>query len=167
MHFNGHCCSTCLVYKLTCKCCAQVYIGAMQNTLKERMSRHCGNVQNILKTGKDSSTLAKYSSQHSHWPNLPPNVAPKPYQIQKKINFEILYQGSPMAVVCYFGSVNCCICMQEKLEILCHSFDPEINVINSRSEIHGSCQHKPHFHRFSTDEAKRAKKLMCSNCHKC
>ena len=57
-----------------------------------------------------------------------------------------------MTVVCHFGIGNCCICMRKKLENLCHSFDPDVTLINSWSEIHGLCQHKPHFHRFSADD---------------
>ena len=123
------------------------------------MSGHCGNIQQILKTGKESSTLAKHFSQRSHWPNLPPNVAPTPYQIRQKLNFEILYQGNPMTVVRHFGTVNCRICMREKLEILRHSFDPDVNLINSRSEIHGSCRHQPRFHRFSADDSVEDEKV--------
>jgi hypothetical protein len=87
--------------------------------------------QNILKTSKESSTLVKHFSQQSHWPNLPPNKARTPYPIWQKLNFEILYQCSPMTVVRHFGMVNCPICMHKKLEILRHSFDPDVNLINS------------------------------------
>ena len=58
-----------------------------------------------------------------------------------------------MTVVCHFGMVICRICMRKKLEILHHSFDPDVNLINSQSEIHRLCQHKPHFHRFSADDS--------------
>ena len=111
---DGCCRSTCLVYKLTCKCCSQEYIGITQSTFKERVSGHCRTIQQILKSIKESSTLAKHFSQKSHWPNLPPNIAPTPYQIQQKLNFDVLYQGSSMTVFCHFGTSNCCICMHEK-----------------------------------------------------
>ena len=58
-----------------------------------------------------------------------------------------------MTVVCHFGTVNCRICMHKKLEILHHSFDPDVNLINSQSEIHGLCQHKPRFHSFIADDS--------------
>ena len=41
----------------------------------------------------------------------------------------------------------------QKLEILHHSFDPDVNLIDYRSAIHGSCQHKPRFHMFSADDS--------------
>ena len=68
-----------------------------------------------------------------------------------------------MTVVRHFGTVNCCICMREKLEILRHSFDPDVNLINSQSEIHGSCQHKPRFHRFSADDSVEDEKVRPQN----
>ena len=68
-----------------------------------------------------------------------------------------------MTVVRHFGTVNCRICMREKLEILRHSFDPDVNLNNSRSEIHGSCQHKPRFHRFSADDSVEDEKVRPQN----
>ena len=55
------------------------------------------------------------------------------------------------------------MCMCKKLEILRHSFDPDINLINSRSEIHGLCQHKPHFHRFSADDSVEDERVRQQN----
>ena len=65
-----------------------------------------------------------------------------------------------MPVVCHVGMINCCICMREKLEILCHSFNLDVNLIDSWSEIHRLCQHKPRFHRFSADDPIEGEKVQ-------
>jgi hypothetical protein len=50
--------------------------------------------------------------------------------------------------------------MKERLEILKHSYDQKVKLINSRLEIYRTCMHKPNFHRFGADEAVQAKKVV-------
>eukprot|EP00957_Ditylum_brightwellii_P196218 14950744-Ditylum_brightwellii.AAC.1 len=49
--------------------------------------------------------------------------------------------------------------MRERVEILRRSFDPTVQLMNSRSEIRNTCLHKPEFHRFSADEAIEPEKV--------
>ena len=49
--------------------------------------------------------------------------------------------------------------LKKKVEILKHSFDPSIKLMNSRLEIHSTCLHKPEFHRFSADESHKDEKV--------
>ena len=65
-----------------------------------------------------------------------------------------------MTVVWHFGMANCHICMHEKFEILHHSFNLDVTLMNNQSGIHGSCRHKPHFHRFSADEPIEGEKVQ-------
>ena len=67
------------------------------------------------------------------------------------------------SVVRTFNTTRCRICMKEGIAILEHSFDTSVKLMNARSEIHGSCRHKPVFHRFSTEEAIKAKKVGETN----
>ena len=53
--------------------------------------------------------------------------------------------------------------MKECLAILENGFDTSVKLMSARSEIHGSCRHKPVFHRFSTEEAIKAEKVGETN----
>lgn len=58
--------------------------------------------------------------------------------------------------ICYeiFGTRNCSLCMQERLMIAELSRKSSIKLMNSCSEIYGTCKHLPRFPRFpsSTDD---------------
>ena len=49
-----------------------------------------------------------------------------------------------------FGTINCALCMKERLEILKFSKNTPHLLINSSTEFYGACRHKPRFHRYLT-----------------
>jgi len=55
---NGQCiygeeCETeAVIYKVTCKCCGEIYLGKTQNSLKKRIQKHYQDVGRFLKTRK-------------------------------------------------------------------------------------------------------------------
>ena len=49
--------------------------------------------------------------------------------------------------------------MRETVDILKHSFDPSIKMMNNRLEIHSMHLHKLEFQRFSDDESRKDKKI--------
>ena len=42
--YGGECQRCCVIYKVTCKCCGDFYVGNTQNTLKKRMEQHFQDV---------------------------------------------------------------------------------------------------------------------------
>ena len=124
------------------------------------MAQHFQGVRKLFSNAEKSSTFAKHFGNRSHWPNLAPGEIPSPQHLRKIIKFDVLYRGNPLGTVRTFGTKSCRICMKERLEILKHSYDWKVKLINSRSEIYGTCMHKPDFHRFGADEASQAEKVV-------
>ena len=116
-----------------------------------------------MKDGKETSSLAKHWGNRSHWLELASDKIPTPRQIRNKMDFQILYLGDPMSVVRSFGTDRCRICMHEKLFILDASFKSPELLINSRNEIHGTCLHRPRFHRFSADDSSEEESARLRN----
>jgi len=112
-----------------------------------------------LREKKDSSSLTKHLAWPDHWLDLPQGEIPTLHQLCEKLIFKVVYQGNPLSTVRSFGTSKCRICMQERIEFLKCSFDPSVKMMNSRSEIHSMCLHKPEFHRFSADESRKDKKV--------
>jgi hypothetical protein len=80
-------------------------------------------------------------------------------------------QGNAISCMKSFGKLNCSLCMQERIKILCTIHQEECwRIINHCNEIYfGACRHKMRFHRFlkehtdvkntSTDEGNKPEKL--------
>jgi hypothetical protein len=138
----------CIVYELSCKCYQQIYTGVIQNMYK---NRNYSTIQQMLKKGKESSTLGKHFSQLFHWPKVPLKIASTPSTIHQKLSFTLSIRVTPSAPL--EDSVHTDVTYAyTKHEILNHSFDLIVGLISSCSEMHRSCQHKPRYHRFSNDD---------------
>ena len=65
---------------------------------------------------------------------------------------DVLWKGNPINHMKKFGTVNCGLCMRERLAILDAMKKDEINntnlLINSSEELYGTYRHRTHFHRF-------------------
>jgi hypothetical protein len=116
---------------------------------KDRMAGHFALLSKYMRKHKDSSSLVKHLAQKDHWPELAQGEITTPKQLRAKLIFNVVYQGNPISAVRSFGTNRCKICMKEQIEILKHSFDPTVKLMNSRLEIHSSYLHKPEFRRFS------------------
>ena len=76
---------------------------------------------------------------------------------------EVIWKGNPISCSKSFGKLNCTLCMKERLAILktLGDKDNKRRLINSNTELHGACRHKPKFHRFthytsSTDDGQKS-----------
>ena len=71
----------------------------------------------------------------------------------------------PISAVKTFGKNTCALCNREQMETVKASRITPDMIINSCSEIHGACHHKPRFHRFheqethSADDCKKREKV--------
>ena len=153
--YNGVCRHTVIVYDIECKITNKHYVGCTQQTLKERMTGHFINVKDLLKDGIKSDSYAKhFGHMLQYWGG---NIT---HRIQRNsITCKVVWQGNPIAVAKTFGTRKCRLCAIEKLEILKRKRHKPETLINSCSEIHGACRHKPLFHRYvktapaSTDDS--------------
>ena len=72
--------------------------------------------------------------------------------IRKIVEVDVLWKGNPINHMKKFGTVNCGLCMRERLAILEAMKRDEINntnlLINSSGELYGTCRHRTRFHRF-------------------
>ena len=72
--------------------------------------------------------------------------------IRKIVEVDILWKGNPINHMKKFGTVNCGLCMKERLAILSAMRDDRLNntklLINASGELYGACRHRTRFHRF-------------------
>ena len=108
--YNGDCRKCCIVYKVTCRICGEIYIGNTQQTLKDRMKGHYNDVQQLVQNGKFSDSFARHFSQHF-------SVKPSPQQQRDIMKFEIISSVNPISAMKTFGKHECTLCMGERLNI--------------------------------------------------
>ena len=61
--YKVECRRCCVIYKVTCKCCSDFYIGNTQNTLK-RMEQHFQDVAQKFMIYKNSYSFAAHYAKH-------------------------------------------------------------------------------------------------------
>jgi hypothetical protein len=151
-----------VIYKITCKMTNKIYIGNTQQNFKKRMTGHFQDVRTLMGKGVHSDSYAR------HFAGIWPRGAeiPTPGMQRDLIKCNILWKGNPISVVKTFGKSTCALCNRERMEIVKLSRKiPEL-LINSCSEIHGACRHKPRFHRYqeqeipSADDRKKREKVV-------
>ncbi len=96
-------------------------------------------------------------------------VKPTSNELHKMMKVKIVWQGNAISCMKSFGKLNCSLCMQERIEILCTIHQEEWKIINHCNEIYGACRHKTRFHRFlkehtdvkntSTDDGDKPEKV--------
>ena len=64
------------------------------------------------------------------------------------VKMSIEWQGNPISCNKSFGTLNCSLCMHERLIILKNSRNDPSKIINTSTEFYGACRHKPRFHRY-------------------
>jgi hypothetical protein len=102
-----------------------------------------------------------------HFANIWPRGAtpPTPGMQRDLIKCNVLWKGNPISVVKSFGKSTCGLCNREWMAIVKISRKTPELLINSCSEIHGACRHKPRFHRYheqkpSADERNKREKVV-------
>jgi hypothetical protein len=142
--YLGKCRNSIVVYEATCLITGKKYIGNTQQHVKKRMQQHVQDVRKLVIHGRHSDSFAK------HFAMLVPPGTPN-NEIRKfvKIKVKILWSGKPLTCVKTFGTKSCKLCNKERHEILKLTRLHPGKAINTCSEIHGACRHKPRFHRFN------------------
>jgi hypothetical protein len=159
--YGNHCRMPIVIYKITCKMTNKIYIGNTQQHFKMRMKGHFQDVKKLMEKGVHSDSYARHFA--GIWPRGA--AAPTPGMQRDLIKCEILWQGNPISVVKTFGKNTCALCNRERMEIIKISRATPNILINSCSEIHGACRHKPRFHRYheqdnpSADDRKKREKV--------
>jgi hypothetical protein len=120
------------------------YIGATSQPLKKRVAGHLQDTRKLLRDGVRSSTLASHLAQM--WQQSS-NSIPTAGMLRDELAYSILWLGDPFSCSKAFGKLACKLCQKERVALLRHSWTDEANMLNDRSEIHGSCRHTTRFHR--------------------
>ena len=116
-----------------------VYIGNTQQKLKCRMDQHLGDVVKLVNKDEKSDSFASHFASHYEGDN-DKETKLKRKDVQSKVKVEIIWQGDAISCMKSFGQLNCCLCMQEQLEILKMSKQDPENLINSKLEIYGTVE---------------------------
>ena len=115
---QNRCLEKCIVYKATVTKSNKFYIGITESEFKKRLANHKHSFRH--ESAKQSTTL----SQHI-W-DIQDNPEPD-------IKWEIVKSVNPRPA----GAKECQLCLEEKLQILKYSKDP--NCLNKRSELSQRC----------------------------
>jgi hypothetical protein len=142
--YGNVCRKALIVYKVTIPRTGKYYIGATSQTLKKRVAGHLQSARQFLRNGTRSSTLAIRLAQM--WQRSSDSI-PSAGMLCDELSCSILWQGDPFSCSKTFGKLSCKLCQKERVALLRHSCMDESNMLNDRSELHGSCHHTARFHR--------------------
>jgi hypothetical protein len=110
--YNEECRRMCVVlYKATCKICDESYIGQTQQKLKDQMGRMGQDMKKLVTKGIKSDSFVSHFAYHCK-----KGVKPTSDELHKMMKVKIIWQGN---VISSFGKLNCFLCMQERIKILC------------------------------------------------
>ena len=123
-----------IVYQVRCRLCNYIYIGNTQQKFKERMAQHFNDVQQLVLHGKASDSYAKHFARH-----FPPDKKPKPLEIRSLSEHTVLWQGNLISLMKTFETLNCQLCMKERLFIVSKFNDKTDSLINSCNEVYDAC----------------------------
>ncbi len=163
--YNGECRKIwCVVYKATCRICDESYIGQTQQKLKDWVGQHLNNVKKLVTKGVKLDSFASHCTNHCK-----KEVKPTSNELCKMMKVKIVWQGNTISCMKSFGTMNCSLCMRERIEILRTICQEEWKIINHCNKIYGACWHKMRFHRFlkehtnvkntSTDDGNKPEKV--------
>jgi hypothetical protein len=133
-HYGNACRKALIVYKVTIPRTGKYYIGATLQTFKKLVAGHLQSARQFLRNGTRSSTLAIPLAQM--WQQSSDSIL-SAGMLRDELSCSILS----------FGKLSCKLCQKERVALLRHSWMDESNILNDRSELHGSCRHTARFHR--------------------
>jgi hypothetical protein len=107
---------------------------------------HLQSARQFLRNGTGSSTLAIHLAQM--WQRSSDSI-PSAGMLHDELSCSILWQGDPFSCSKTFGKLSCKLCQKERVALLRHSWMDESNMLNDRSELHGSCRHSARFNGYS------------------
>jgi hypothetical protein len=110
-------------------------------------SRPSAECPPVLRNGTRSSTLSIHLAQM--WQQSSDSI-PSAGMLRDELSCSILlWQGDPFSCSKTDGKLSCKLCQKERVALLRHSWMDESNMLNDRSELHGSCRHTARFHPLS------------------
>ena len=149
--FNNHCRDTIVVYRVQCKTTGKSYIGCTQQHFKKRMQDHINDVRHNRTVKTDRTGQSRSDTYAKHFAALAVNFQdPTTNLIRNMATYHILWKGNPLSTVKTFGTNNCILCNQERLNLFKWFKTKPDKLINACPEIYGECKHRPKFHRLST-----------------
>jgi hypothetical protein len=134
-----------VTYKVKCELTNKFYIGNTQQFFKNRIRGHFQDVKQYVEKNDLSDSYAR------HFGGLVPKGAkpPTPGEQSARISCSLIWKGNPLSAVKTFGKNSCKLCNRERMAIVKAEHNNPKSLINSRSELHGTCCHLPRFHRLS------------------
>jgi hypothetical protein len=128
------------------------------------MGQHLNDMKKLVTKGVKSDSFVSHFTY-----NCKKGVKPTSDKLHNMIKVKIAWQGNAISCMKSFGKLNCSLCMQERIEILCTIHQEEWRIINHCNKIYGACRHKTRFQRFleertdvkntSTDEGNKPEKV--------
>jgi hypothetical protein len=159
--FGNNCRELVVVYKATHVGVGNYYIGCTQQKVKKRFDGHFSEVCNYVNKGMLSDSFAKYFG--SVLKDMEKEGRTTRKDIREIVRVEVLWKGNPISVMKTFGQVNCTLCMKERLAIVKAMRKEPHKLINSSTEIYGTCRHKTQFHRFTNYNTSTERVYRVSN----
>ena len=105
---GGECQRCCVIYKVTCKCCGEFYVGNTQNALKIGMQQHFQDVAQKVVNNKNSDSFAAHFAKHF-------TQKPSPQECREIMSFDVLSTVNPIGSMKTWGKLSCTLCMKEKI----------------------------------------------------
>ena len=141
--FDGKCRAKMVVYKATIKATGRFYIGATQQTFKDRFRGHFQDVRNLVLRRVGLDTFARELAL----PWVDTGVVPTVGMLRDACSYAIVWQGNPFSCVKSFGNLGCKLCSKERSALLRARWTSPDLLINKGWELYGACRHKARFHR--------------------
>ena len=157
--FEGKCRKSMVIYELYCKNTGKSYYGKTQQYLKTRTMQHVYDVWKIIATGrkkfgmswygsggyKRADSFSKHFAEQCRTCNNYNEVRAKMKLIMTP---SILWQGDRTLCMKSARTMQCKICMVERITIMQQMKAEKRKVINDNSDIFSSCKCKSQFHTF-------------------
>ncbi len=158
--WDDECCSSMVVYELVCKNTGKSYIGKTQQTAKIRTLQHFYDVWKVIETGRKkfgenwfgtggcarADAFAKHFAQQCR---ECPNSNAVRAKLKRIVEVKILWQGDRIRCMKSSRTMQCRICMVERIEILDRFKHNKHKTINDNSDIFSSCKCFSRFHKFT------------------
>ena len=158
--FGSNCRRSMVVYALFCLKTQKTYIGKTQRYLKKRTMEHVQDVWRVIETGRKkhgenwygsggyhgADSFAKHFANLCRECNSYNEVRAK---MKKIMEPSIIWQGDRIQCMKTARTMQCKICMVERLEILERFQNNRKMLINDNSDIFSSCKCRAKFHKFT------------------
>jgi len=116
--------------------------------MKHRQGQHLHDMRELTYKEKKSDSFVAHFGSH-----FPKGSKPSNYEIRQLLEYKILWQANPISCLKMFGTLECSLCVRERIEILSvinqkADGGGEWKIIITNNELFGACRHKTQFHRF-------------------